>query len=302
MQNAECRIRNSEQLAISNRDVEWHLSRHLDRGESLVGKIRGTHQRSTCTEVETHFESQLSVSFKCFGGDILHNGNLLLRRSKILSEGYNLYACISQVAQGLQNLLFALAKSYHQSAFCRHPPLAHIAQCRQRCAICRLSANEWSETLHGLDVMPNNVGLRCYHHLQRGRYCIEIRNKELNCCVGILRFDGLDGLRPMRRTTISQIVTGNRSYHNVPKSHKFYTLSHLLWLYRIWRQRLACLGRAKTTTSGTYIAQNHKCGSSFTPTFRLIWASSAAANRMERVFTHNASHLRKSIAFVESDF
>jgi hypothetical protein len=75
-----------------------------------------------------------------------------------------------------------------------------------------------------------------------------------------------------------------------------------LWLYRIWRQRFAGLGCAKTTTSGTYIAQNHECGSSLAPTFGLIRASSAAANRMERVFTHYASNLRKSITSVESYF
>ena len=304
MQNSKCKMQYSEFeiLLCQNRDDGNNLTCCVDGGESLVSKVRRTHQRATCAVGEAHIESNLSVSLECFGGYVLRNGNLLLRRSKILSEGYNLHARIAQVVQGLYHLLFALAKSYHQSAFGRYSSLAHIAQCRQRSAVGRLCANNGGKTLHGLDVMPDDVGLRCHNHLQRSGCCIEIRNKELNGCVWIFRFYGLYGLRPMCCATIGQIIACNGCYHNVSKTHKVYTLCHLLWLYRIWWQRLACFGCTKATTSGTYIAQNHKCGSSFAPTFCLIWASSAAANRMERVFTHYASDLRKSITSVESDF
>lgn len=106
--------------------------------------------------------------------------------------------------------------------------------------------------------MPDDVGLRRDDHLQQFGPGVEIGNKELNGGVGILRPDGTHGFRPMRRTSVGEVVARYRGYDDIPKSHQTDTLGQLGGFRRIGRQRTARSCGAKTAAPCTDIPEDHE--------------------------------------------
>ena len=220
---------------------------------------------------------------------------------KVLTERYDPHACLAQVPEGLQHFVIALAETDHQAALRYGAQPGQTAQRLQTGAVLGFRPDHGGQPLDGFDVVPDDVGLRRDDHLQQFGPGVEIGNKELNGGVGILRPDGTHGFRPMRRTSVGEVVARYRGYDDIPKSHQTDTLGQLGGFRRIGRQRTARSCGAKTAAPCTDIPEDHESRRTAAPAFGFVRTHSAAANRMQRVLFDDVLHIGVRRRAVEPD-
>ena len=134
--------------------------------------------------------------------------------------------------------------------------------------------------------MGNNFRCNIYNSLQIFPISRKVRNKRFHSSSWRLVSYCFYCLNPDFRSSVFQIIPIYGCNNSVFDSHRFHTMRNFSWFKVVHFLRSASFYGAKATRSRADVAKDHKCCSSFTPTFSHIWTTTAFANRMKFVFIH----------------
>src|SRR6185312_2971124 len=255
--------------------------------QCLLGPVARAYQRSGDTFEEAARQSTLAVAIELRGRDVALDGQVVRRRTQILSQSDDVDARRAQVGQRLLDLLIRLTQTQHQAALgqYRRHVLLRMREHSQRLLVpgARIS-HRMGEASHGLDVLRKDIESGVDDRLDVFEHSPEVRRQCFNSGRRIASLDRTDAGSVVAGAAVRQIVAIDRGKHDVFELHQLDAAGSVLRFVRIEpTTRVAGIDRAEAAGSCADRAHEHDRGGAGVPALADVRAFRLLADGSEAV-------------------
>ncbi|EME04866.1 hypothetical protein BS732_4450 [Bacillus subtilis MB73/2] len=210
---------------------------------------------------------------------------------QVLTQSQHSNTVSSQVSHNFDDFFVSFTQTNHQTRLSWDFWVSFLEsfQQLQRPVVVSTWSNLSVDSWNVFQVVVENVWWSSSQDVQSSVHSTsEVWNQSFDLDLWRLFSDSSDTVSEVLSTTVSQVVSVNRSDNNVSQSHVSDSLSQLNWFVSVWSNWSTVSNVTEWTSSSTDSTQDHESSSTVVETFSQVWTTSFFTNRVQTVLSHSS--------------